>query len=47
MLPSPRRRLADLSGLSVVDPNRAVRHGSLIKSRVTFIPELLKSAEDL
>ena len=32
---------------SVVDPTRAVRHGSLIKPRLTFVPELLKSAEDL
>lgn len=32
---------------SVVDPTRAVRHGSLIKPRLTFVPELIKSAEDL
>lgn len=32
---------------SVVDPTRAVRHGSLLKPRLTFVPELLKSAEDL
>lgn len=31
----------------LVDPNRRVRHGSLIVPRLTFVPELIKSAEDL